>query len=151
MHRDNIEFLDELPPEVEQKVTQGHEEHETFHGVVCDYQTFSIVAHNDDGEPIGVLNAYSAYAELYVDDIWVDARHRKQGYGTRLLHALEERYEGKGYNNINLVTNGFQAAGFYEKCGYEIEFSRPNAHHPKLTKTFFVKYFNGTPQTKGVL
>ena len=45
------------------------------------------------------------------------------------------------FNNINLVTNSFQAPGFYEKCGFKLEFIRKNEKNPKLTKYFYVKYF----------
>lgn len=49
-------------------------------------------------------------------------------------------FTGSGYNNINLVTNAFQAPDFYKSWGYEIEFIRVNQANPKLTKTFFIKY-----------
>ena len=39
--------------------------------------------------------------------------------GRKLLNNLEESFKNKGYNNINLVTNGFQAAEFYKKCGFK--------------------------------
>jgi len=57
-----------------------------------------------------------------------------------LLREIEDRFTNKGYNNINLITNQFQAAEFYKKCGFEVEFIRENKENPKLTKTFFIKY-----------
>ena len=150
MHRYSVEFLDALPAEIEAKVEHGHESHETLHGVVCDYRKFLLAIQNGAGATVGVLSACSAYAEIYVDDIWIDSGHRSLGLGKRLREALEERFEDKGYNNINLVTNDFQAVGFYEKCGYEIEFVRTNKHHPKLSETFFIKYFDAESQTRGI-
>ena len=50
-----------------------------------------------------------------------------------------------------MVTSAFQAPGFYEKCGFQAEFVRVNKKNPKLTKTFFVKFFNDEVQTQGIL
>ncbi len=147
----SIEFLDHLSADIDVKVQRGHVNDEAGHGIVCDYKPFSLVIRSAAGDAIGVLSAYTAFAEIYVDDIWVDPCHRGIGLGRKLLTALEDHYKDKGYNNINLVTSQFQAVGFYEKCGYEVEFVRTNKQHPKLTKTFFVKFFPGSPQTKGVL
>jgi GNAT superfamily N-acetyltransferase len=88
----------------------------------------------------GALQAYTAYAEIYVEDLWVAEARRRRGYGRLLLERLEHECAGTGYHNINLVTNAFQAPDFYVKCGYHVEFVRINAHNPRLTKTFFVKY-----------
>ncbi|MBT6510561.1 MAG: GNAT family N-acetyltransferase, partial [Rhodospirillaceae bacterium] len=147
----SIEVLDGLPAEIERTVEAGHLVHEQTHGVVCAYKLFSMVIRGEGGAAIAVLTAYTAYAEVYVDDIWVDEHYRGQGLGTKLLTALEERYRGQGYNNINLVTSAFQAADFYLKCGFEIEFFRQNQHNPELTKTFMVKFFDGVPQHRGTL
>ena len=150
---DNVttEFLDSLPRDVDEAVRKGREEYEAGHGIVCHYKPFSIVFRNSAGQAVGVLSAYTAFAEIYVDDIWVDADYRGNGLGRKLLEALENLYRDKGFNNINLVTSQFQAVGFYEKCGYEVEFVRANENHPKLSKTFFVKYFDGEPQTRGIV
>ena len=29
-----------------------------------------------------VINAYTAFVEIYIDDIWVDSDYRGQGYGS---------------------------------------------------------------------
>ena len=147
----SVEFVDIIPTQLETTISAQHETNEADHGVVCGYNRFSLIIRNDANETVGALTAYSAYAEIYVDDIWVDEDHRDQGYGRRLLDALERAYDNKGFNNINLVTNQFQAAGFYEKCGYEIEYVRHNNHHPELSKIFFIKFFDNKDQYQGIL
>ena len=82
--------------------------------------------------------------------MWIDYNYRRKGYGRKLLEDLEERFEGKGFNNINLVTNQFNAPAFYKKGGFKIEFIRKNIKNPKLTKFFFVKYFKNEHQTQGL-
>lgn len=95
-------------------------------------------------------NAFTAFAEIYIDDMWVDSQHRRKGYGRQLLVELENHFKGKGFNNINLVTNAFNAPEFYKKCRFTLEFIRENVKNPKLTKYFFIKYFDDDVQTQGI-
>ncbi|MCS5711876.1 GNAT family N-acetyltransferase [Candidatus Berkiella aquae] len=124
--------------------------YERGHGIDVNYKPFSLLLNNEEGEVIGVLNAYTAFAEIYIDDIWVDEAYRGQGHGRKLIEALEMQFEGEGFNNINLVTSAFQAPEFYKKCGFSVEFVRENKKNPQLTKTFFVKYFADETQTQGI-
>jgi len=151
MNTAKTEYTETLPEEIKKLVQQGHLEDETIAGIVCNYKPFSIVWKNDNKTVIGVLSGYTAFAEVYVDDIWVAPAHRKKGIGQTLLQELENRFRGKGYNNINLVTSAFQAPKFYKKCGFKQEFIRVNKQNPKLNKLFFVKYFNEEKQTQGIL
>ncbi len=151
MSEQRIDCLDMIPAELEETIERGHTAYEKSHGVVCGYRQFHLVFRSDAGAAVGVLTAYTAYAEIYVDDLWVDEGHRNRGIGSALLADLESRFSGKGYNNINLVTNAFQAVAFYEKCGFTVEFVRRNTRHPALSKTFFIKYFDETTQTQGIL
>lgn len=135
-----IEYTDELSLDAAQRMHDGFIEYERENGIEINYKKFSFVLLDENNIACGVLCAYTAFAEIYVEDLWVDKLYRGKGYGTRLIHALENHFKDKGYNNINLVTSAFQAADFYKKCGYEVEFVRENKTNPKLTKTFFVKY-----------
>jgi ribosomal protein S18 acetylase RimI-like enzyme len=147
----NIEFVDKISDAEEDKMTKDLVAYESSHGIDVNYKKFSVVLKNDTGIVFGVLNAFTAFAEIYIDDIWVDTVHRGKGFGKKLIQALESYFQGKGFNNINLVTSAFQAPGFYQKCGFQVEFARENKKNPKLTKTFFVKFFNDDTQTQGTL
>lgn len=146
-----IRFLNKLPNTVEKKMQAGFIEYEASHGVDVNYKPFSIVLSDQQDNVLGVINAYTAFAEVYVNDIWVDKAHRGKGHGKRLLQALEEHFKGKGFNNINLVTSAFQAPAFYEKCGFTLEFVRANRKNPQFTKFFFIKYFDDEEQAQGLL
>jgi len=67
------------------------------------------------------------------------------------LKGLEDHFKGQGFNNINLVTNQFNAPEFYKKCGFQAEFTRQNLKNPQLTKTFFIKFFEDEVQNQGIL
>lgn len=147
----SIAFVDKISDLEEDKMSKDLVAYESSQGIDVNYKKFSIVLKDDKGTVLGVLNAFTAFAEIYIDDIWVDRPYRGKGFGKKLLQELENHFHGKGFNNINLVTSAFQAPGFYEKCGFQAEFVRENKKNPKLTKTFFVKFFNDEVQTQGIL
>lgn len=146
-----IKFVSELCPEIEEQMHKDLIAYESSHGIDVNYKQFALVLSDNQNNVLGVLNAFTAFAEIYIDDMWVDSMHRGKGYGKQLLQALEDHFKGKGFNNINLVTSQFQAPGFYKKCGFELEFVRKNVKNPKLTKSFFVKFFDDEIQTQGIL
>lgn len=144
-------MVDKVSDEIEETMRKDLVEYEANHGIDVNYKPFSLIMRDQENNIIGVLNAFTAFSEIYIDDIWVDNRYRGQGYGRKLIQRLEEQFKGKGFNNINLCTSAFQAPEFYQKCGFEVEFVRVNKKNPKLTKTFFVKYFDDEIQTQGLL
>lgn len=147
----NIEFTDTLSEDIEEKMRKDLVEYESSHGIDVNYKKFALVLKDESGNVLGVLNAFTAFSEIYVDDMWVDNSYRGKGYGRKLLQELEKHFEGKGFNNINLVTSAFNAPEFYKKCGFSVEFIRENKINPKLTKTFFIKYFKNEHQKQGIL
>jgi ribosomal protein S18 acetylase RimI-like enzyme len=144
-----IELVEKISKETEERMRKGLVEYESSHGIDVNYKRFSLII-RDENRIVGVLNAYTAFAEVYVDDLWIDKSYRGKGYGRKLLQALEDHFKGEGFNNINLVTSEFQAPDFYKKCGFKVEFIRINSKNPKLTKTFFIKYFEDNVQTQGI-
>ncbi len=146
-----VEFVDKLPKEVEEKMHKDLVEYESSHGIDVNYKKFAVILKDEQGDVLGALNAFTAYAEVYIEDIWVSQSFRGKGYGEKLLQALENYFKGKGFNNINLVTSAFSAPEFYKKCGFTVEFVRENKKNPQLTKTFFIKYFEDKLQTQGIL
>ena len=146
-----IRFVDELDEATEKRMTKDLVSYETEHGIDVNYRRFSVTLSSAQGGTFGVINAFTAFSEIYIDDIWVDSAYRGRGYGRQLLSALETHFKGQGFNNINLVTSAFQAPEFYKKCGFKEEFTRVNKKNPKLSKTFFVKFFNEELETQGIL
>lgn len=146
-----IEFVEQLSADVEEKMREDLVEYESNHGIDVNYKKFAIILTDESGDAIGVVNAFTAFSEVYVDDMWVHSSYRGKGHGRKLLQALEDHFEEKGFNNINLVTNAFNAPDFYKKCGFTQEFIRVNKVNPNLTKTFFIKHFKNASQTQGIL
>lgn len=145
-----INFVDELPEDIEKLMREDLVEYETKHGIDVNFKRFALVLTSDSGKVCGILNGFTAFSEIYIDDMWVHKSERGKGYGKKLIENLEEHFEGKGFNNMNLVTSEFNAPEFYKKCGFTVEFVRENKVNPKLTKTFFVRYFKNQIQTQGI-
>ena len=70
------------------------------------------------GRLLGGLILQSYWRESYVELLWLSARSRGTGLGSRLLKEAEHRARRCGSRLIHLNTFSFQAPGFYEKQGY---------------------------------
>ena len=57
---------------------------------------------------------------LHIEGLWVDDTLRRDGWGGRLLGAMEQYAQSKGISNYHLETTSFQALPFYQKQGYEV-------------------------------
>jgi ribosomal protein S18 acetylase RimI-like enzyme len=145
-----IKFVEQLSETLKSKMQADVINYESNCGVYVNFKPFALTL-SVDQEVVAILNAYTAYSEVYIDDLWVHQRHRRQGYGKLLISELESNFKSKGFNNINLVTSAFQAPEFYIKCGFELEFTRENLHNPKFTKFFFVKFFDNEEQMQGII
>lgn len=136
-----ISFVERLSEKSRTKMEEGLKEYELSHGVHVNYKPFALELFNEKNETIGVLDAFSSYSSIYINDLWIDKSYRGKGYGRQLIAELETYCQQQGFDNINTVTCAFQAPDFYKKCGFKAEFTRENVRNPKLTLTSFVKFF----------
>ena len=120
-HAKTMEILvnDDITQEIKSLAESWHEIYEASKGVQCNFRKFQILAKEND-EIIGILIGYTAFSDVYVDELVVHEKFRRQGIGRKLLQHLEKYFDGKNYTNISLVTNEFQAPEFYKKNGYKI-------------------------------
>lgn len=136
----NIEKIN-TTEEIEKFIEEEQEKYEDKHGIVCNYTPFTFVAKIND-EVVGAISGATCFSEVYIDELVVKEEQRGNEIGTKLINAVEQYYKNYGFNNMNTMTNEFQAPKFYEKCGFELEFVRKNKDNSKLNKYFYVKYFN---------
>lgn len=86
---------------------------------LIDAHEWAIFIEDDDGQIVGGLWAEHLFDWVYLDLIFVPETVRGEGIGRELLQRAETRAEEWGVLGLWLGTFGFQARGFYEKCGYE--------------------------------
>ena len=135
-----IEYKENLNEEIYKMVDSEFNNFAAKNEVVCNYKSFAFVA-KEDNKIVGIITGNSYYKEVHVSDLIVLEQYRNKHIGSKLMKTVENYYENKGFENINLTTYGFQAPEFYKKCGFEIEFIRKNKQNPKFNKYFLVKYF----------
>ena len=82
-------------------------------------KSFSIFLKNDLGKIFGGIQAFLDTESVYIDTLWVEGSLQKQGYGTKLLDAVEREAIKNGCNFSLVDTWDFQAEAFYVKNGYE--------------------------------
>ena len=126
---------------IETFIEAEQEKYEETHGIECNYIPFCFTAKIDD-TIVGAITGATFFSEIYIDELVVKEAHRGKGIGKQLIGTVLEYYKDYGFNNINCCTNEFQAPGFYEKCGFELEFVRRNKDNPKLSKYFYIKYLD---------
>lgn len=136
----SIERVENLDEDMENLISNEFEKHASKFGVKCGYKKFNFIA-KINGEIAGIVTGVSIFDGVYIDELIVVEKYRRNNVGTSFLKKVEDYYCDKDFRYIELVTNEFQAPGFYKKCGFELEFTRENKDNPKLTKYFFIKYF----------
>jgi GNAT superfamily N-acetyltransferase len=83
-------------------------------------QRLSCFAHDQAGSIVGgaVGRTWAHACEL--QQIWVDAGHRRQGLGGELLRRFEALARRRGCHTFYLETFSFQAPDFYRQHGYRV-------------------------------
>ncbi|HKO36264.1 MAG TPA: GNAT family N-acetyltransferase [Pyrinomonadaceae bacterium] len=57
---------------------------------------------------------------MHIDALWVNDPHRRSGYGSRLMKAIEDYAAAHAHPLVYLETTSFQALPFYEGLGYRV-------------------------------
>lgn len=81
-----IEFVDKISDIEEDKMTKDLIAYESVHEIDVNYKKFWVVLKDSNGIVFGALNAFTAFAEIYVGDIWVDTAHRGKGFGNDWIY-----------------------------------------------------------------
>ena len=84
------------------------------------FEPLRLGIHDDDRRLIAGLNGGTAWSWLQIYGLWVAGEYRGQDLGYRLLRTAEEIAVARGCYHASLSTFGFQARGFYVRCGYTV-------------------------------
>ena len=106
------------------------------------YTRTVLSARDAKGKLLGGLILQSYWRESYVELLWLSARARGSGLGTRLIKEAERRAKKRGSHLIHLNTFSFQAPGFYEKQGYR-RFGGMSGSPKGESRHFYVKHLHG--------
>lgn len=80
-----------------------------------------VFVYDEEGKKVGGCKFLLFSKLVWIDILWVDKAHQGNGYGKKLLEAVEKEAQQKGCIISSLDTFEFQKAiPFYKKCGYQI-------------------------------
>jgi GNAT superfamily N-acetyltransferase len=102
------------------------------------YKRTVLSARDAKGKLLGGLILQSYWRESYIELLWLSARSRGSGVGSRLIKEAERRAKRRGSRLIHLNTFSFQAPGFYEKQGYK-RFGGMSGSPKGESRHFYVK------------
>jgi GNAT superfamily N-acetyltransferase len=112
--------VDPSPADADVKIlNQGLDGHAFAQGGIAPPAPLAVFLYDDAGRIVG-----GAYARIWdgildISLLWVHEDYRGEGYGARLMRAIEAEGVRRGCARAELRTFDFQAPGFYKKLGYE--------------------------------
>lgn len=84
----------------------------------ADRDMFSVKVTDEAGELIGGLAAWTWGGLCGIELLWVREDSRKDGWGSKILHAAEAEAWRRGCDRVAVSSFTFQAPGFYQRHGY---------------------------------
>lgn len=86
---------------------------------------FAFYIRDEEKQIIAGCNGVVMYGSIYTDQLWVDKKHRHQGYAKQLMTHVHQYGKNQGCNIATVMTMSFQGArSFYEKLGYHCDCER---------------------------
>lgn len=87
---------------------------------------FAFFMRDEAGSIIAGANGSIIFGCIYTDQLWVDKKYRRGGWGKELMEAVHDYGRKSGCTMATVNTMSFQGAKeFYEKLGYAVDFERP--------------------------
>ena len=87
---------------------------------ISDGRSFASFLRDADKAVIGGISGWTWGKTCFVGHLFVPAELRKQGYGTRLVQAVESEAINRRCDQIVVRTHDFQAPQFYIKLGFAV-------------------------------
>ncbi|WP_163505726.1 GNAT family N-acetyltransferase [Fodinicola acaciae] len=134
-----ISVTDTVDERTAEVVTTGLDEFNKAAAGYNDRQPLCVtVTDAASGEVVGGAIGRSSLGLLFLDYIYLPARLRGGGLGSRLLAAFEAEGRRRGCRAAVLYTISFQAPGFYQKRGWTV-FGEVPSDPPGTSRIFLRK------------
>lgn len=134
----NIEIIEEPSAEFVSFLDEKIAEFNWAHWEVSERKAIAVKLTDENGDIIAGAAGRTFGDWLMINTLWVCETLRGQQMGSQLLHRIELTAQVRGCNKALLDTLNFQAMPFYEKHGYEVQWTQQN--YPKTgCKYYMVK------------
>lgn len=87
-------------------------------------QSFGFFIEDSKNGILAGVKGTTYYGCLYVDSLWVSKEHRHKKWGSQLMAAAEKLGRERNCTFATLTTMDWEARPFYQKLGYQIEYTR---------------------------
>lgn len=94
------------------------------HWDASERQYLGLKLENEQGELIAALAGRTFGHWFYLESLWLAQGLRGQGIGSKLLHEAERIAKERGCRFVLLDTLDFQAKPFYERHGYQVQWTQ---------------------------
>ena len=107
--------------------TPGQEAYETLNERLVDFNrthvnwgttAFTVVLRDEDGGLRGGAHGVVRMGAVEIRSVWLDGDLRGQGFGAKIIRAVENEARRLGARAALLDSYQFQALGLYERLGY---------------------------------
>jgi len=104
-------------------------------------ETITFSVRGDKEELIGGLSASTSYGWLLIKTLWIHEKHRRNGFGKRLMENAESKARDMGCHGAWLDTSNESAQQFYQGLGYSAfgELSNSDQQFPTPHQRWFMR------------
>lgn len=135
----DILLTDTVTDEMEAVIGDGLNDYNSHVAGYADSRPVAVVVRAPDtGRILGGATGRTSFGLLFLDLFYLPLNLRKQGLGTRILHAFEEEGRRRGCTSAVLYTISFQAPAFYERNGWR-RFGEVPCHPEGTSRIFLSK------------
>ncbi|MCG7983310.1 MAG: GNAT family N-acetyltransferase [Candidatus Thiodiazotropha lotti] len=101
-------------------------------------KNLAVLLKSNQGRVIGGATGQAILNHFYLQQLWIDATWRSQGYGSRVLRKVEQAATESGCETVTLDTLNPKSMPFYEQHGYRA-ISEITDFIPGFTRVFYKK------------
>jgi len=134
----NIEVLENPDAQLVSFLDEKIAEFNWAHWEVSERKALAVKLSDENGDIIAGAAGRTFGDWLMINTLWVAESLRGQDVGSKLLTKMELAAQARGCNKALLDTLNFQAMPFYEKHGYQVQWTQQG--YPKTgCKYYMVK------------
>ncbi|ARD44067.1 GNAT family N-acetyltransferase [Colwellia sp. PAMC 21821] len=106
------------------------------HWEVSERKAIAVKLNDENGDVIAGAAGRTFGDWLMINTLWVSDTLRGQQVGSKILHKMEQAAKARGCNKALLDTLNFQAMPFYEKHGYQVQWTQQG--YPKTGCRYYM-------------